>query len=221
SALLLGIENGLESFEVLAPVAFRGETECHRLEALPDLIQVGEIGRGELPDNGPGARTQFDETFPVEQLQRVAHRHPTHTELGGQIPFGQLAARWAGAVEDRVAQPGGDSARFQFAFICSGHRIIFPSRPGGTGQAFFASAFSTGARSAGAFSTHRMPSASVGTISVPILRASRSSSRSSGPISVRPPARATRIAASILGCMDPSAKVIAATASADAVWMSR
>src|SRR5690606_27891481 len=126
-ALLLRLENGLEQFEVLAPVTLRGETERHRLEDLPDLIEVGEISCGELPDDRPGARAQLDQALAVEQLQRVSHRYPTHTELGGQIPFGQLAARWAGSVEDRVAQPDGDSTRLQFALVCSGHRIILPS----------------------------------------------------------------------------------------------
>lgn len=121
-ALLLVFQGNPQQFKPVASVAFRGKAKHHRLEHLPDLVEVREISVGEFAHDGPGARTQLDQAFAVEHLQCVAHRHSADAELSGKIPLDELAARLAGTIEDGVTQPGRDSTGFQFVY--SAHKAI-------------------------------------------------------------------------------------------------
>ncbi|QKG23618.1 ankyrin [Actinomadura verrucosospora] len=124
----LGVQRGAQPRQTGAGVALRGQLERQHLQRGPHLVEVGDVARRELADDRPRARAQRDEPFGDEHLQRVAHRHPAHPELGREIALDEPAARRPDAVEDVVAEQPGHPRRLGLAALaaalCAGPRAV-------------------------------------------------------------------------------------------------
>ena len=80
----------------------------HALERLPHREEHGDVV-GVQAAHDHAARGPFlEEAFALEAAQRLAHGHPGHTELLGDVTFDESCPGREGAGDDALAQRLGD-----------------------------------------------------------------------------------------------------------------
>ncbi len=81
----------------------------HRLGHHAHLVDLGEITQIDGRDHCAAIAHQFDETFGLQQAQRLAHGHPAGAELGRELLLAQRHAGREGAAHDALAQVRGNA----------------------------------------------------------------------------------------------------------------
>jgi hypothetical protein len=97
--------------ELLRRTALGGEPKVQRVGRLAHLLQVGDVGIGELPHDGPAPRARGDQPFRDERTQGVPHRYPAHAQLRREVTLDQTTAGPARAVDDLLPHGTGDAQR--------------------------------------------------------------------------------------------------------------
>src|SRR4051812_43162409 len=94
----------VESRDALRADARRGAAGGIGLDERADVVEVGEVGGVELPDDGAPARLDVDEPLAGEEDERLADRRTRRLQALGKRLGAQPRARWERAGEDGLAE---------------------------------------------------------------------------------------------------------------------